>query len=154
MYSYLLLAHSWVRWAVVLTVLLTLAASLSGWVGRRPYTRTDTTLRSLSTSFVHLQLILGFILYFKSPITTYFRENARAALANSDITFFGLIHFLLMFVAVVVFTIGSSMGKRAKTDALKHQTVALYFLVGTLLIFVAIPWPFSPLAQRPLFRPF
>lgn len=152
MYSYLLLVHSWVRWAVVVFVLLTLFASLSGWFTNRPYTKSDGFLRSMSASFTHLQLLLGFWLYVKSPIATFFRQNTSAALGNSDITFFGLIHLSVMFIAVIVLTIGSSKGKRAETDLQKHRTVALFFLAGTLLMLLAIPWPFSPLAQRPLFR--
>lgn len=154
MYTHLLLVHSWVRWAVVASILLTLLASLSGWLTNRPYTKTDARLRVLATSFSHLQLMLGFVLYFKSPIATYFRQNPGDALASPEFTFFGLIHLLMMLIAVVVLTIGSSLGKRATTDAQKHRLVALYFLAGALLIFVAIPWPFSPLAQRPLFRSF
>ncbi|AQG79355.1 hypothetical protein [Spirosoma montaniterrae] len=154
MYLTLLALHSVIRWFVVIILGLTLAASWQGWLSNRPYTPTDARLRSIATSITHLQLLLGFVLYFKSPITGYFRENFRESLNSSDLTFFGLIHISLMLVAVVVLTFGSSLGKRAATDAQKHRTVALYFLAGTLILLAAVPWPFSPLAQRPLFRSF
>ncbi len=152
MYPLLLTLHSWLRWGVVLALLVTLLASLSGWLTRRPYTRSDAVLRSLTTSVAHLQLMVGFVLYFLSPIAAYFRQNAGQAIGNLEITFFGLIHVTMMLLAVVVLTLGSSLGKRAATDAQKHRTVALCFLAGAVIILLAVPWPFSPLAKRPLFR--
>jgi hypothetical protein len=152
MYHLLLTLHSWLRWGVVLTLLVTLLASLTGWLNRRPYTRSDAMLRSLTTSVAHFQLLLGFTLYFQSPIVAYFWENTGHAMDNREITFFGLIHLSMMLLAVVVLTLGSSLGKRAATDAQKHRTVARCFLAGAVIILLAIPWPFSPLAKRPLFR--
>ncbi|MBD0257846.1 MAG: hypothetical protein ICV83_19195 [Cytophagales bacterium] len=152
MYHLTLTLHSWLRWGVVLTLLVTLLVSLTGWLTRRPYTRSDAALRSLTTSVAHLQLLVGFALYFQSPIATYFRENPGPATGNPEVTFFGIIHVSMMLVAVVVLTLGSSLGKRAATDARKHRTVALCFLAGAVLILLAIPWPFSPLAKRPLLR--
>ena len=69
-----------------------------------------------------------------------------------DLTFFGLIHILFMLTAIVIITIGSALAKRKPTDSEKFKTMLLWFSLALMLIFVAIPWPFSPLANRPYFR--
>jgi uncharacterized membrane protein YadS len=68
--------------------------------------------------------------------------------------FFKLIHIALMAVAVVVITIGSAKAKRADADKTKFRTMFIWFLAGLLLILIAVPWPFSPLANRPYLRLF
>ncbi|MGA0555947.1 hypothetical protein ACO2Q8_04800 [Larkinella sp. VNQ87] len=154
LYSGLLALHSFVRWLVVVAIVLTLLRSFRGWLRQKPYTRADAGLRSAATSLTHLQLLLGFGLYFNSPIVSYFRQDVRQNLRYPELAFFGVYHISLMVIAVVVLTFGSSLGKRAATDTLKHRTVALYFLAGTLLILMAVPWPFSPFVQRPWLRAF
>lgn len=154
MYPVLLPIHSLLRWLVVVSIVLVLIRALYGWMAARPYTRTDALLRGVAGAAAHTQLLLGFVLYFKSPIVAYFRENFREALAYREMTFFGLVHISLMLIAIVVLTVGSSMGKRAASDRQKHRLIALFFLAGAILMFCAIPWPFSPLAQRPLWRSF
>ncbi|CCH55116.1 hypothetical protein BN8_04351 [Fibrisoma limi BUZ 3] len=154
MYNILLPVHSYLRWLVLLTLIGTLLAALHGWLTNRPYSKVDGALRSAATSIAHLQLLIGFVLYFKSPITSYFRANFSAVAGSLEFSFFGLIHISLMLLAVVVLTLGSSFGRRAETALAKHRTVALYFLAALIVILIAIPWPFSPLAQRPYFRTF
>jgi uncharacterized membrane protein len=74
---------------------------------------------------------------------------------GDDVTgafFFGIIHIVLMLVAIILITIGSAMAKRKTGDEQKFKTILLWYSLGLLLILIAIPWPFSPLAQRPYMR--
>jgi hypothetical protein len=66
-----------------------------------------------------------------------------------NLSFFALIHLALMLTAIVVMTIGASLAKRQDIDCQKFRPTALYFGIAFLLILMAIPWPFSPLAARP-----
>ncbi|GAA4339005.1 hypothetical protein GCM10023149_49420 [Mucilaginibacter gynuensis] len=59
-----------------------------------------------------------------------------------------------MTVAIILITIGSSAAKRKTTDIAKFKTMTVFFLLALLIIFMAIPWPFSPLANRPYLRSF
>ena len=60
----------------------------------------------------------------------------------------------LMTLAVLFITIGSAASKRQETDRAKFKTMTVWFLLALLLMFIAIPWPFSPLANRPYLRSF
>jgi hypothetical protein len=56
----------------------------------------------------------------------------------------------MMLVAVVLITIGRSSSKKAVDAVKKHKRIALFFLIGLIIILAAIPWPFSRV-PRPWF---
>jgi len=70
------------------------------------------------------------------------------------VLFFSLIHITGMLTAVVLMTVGSSKLKRLENDHDKFRAIAIFWSIALLLILAIIPWPFSPFAQRPLWRPF
>ncbi|RDC65085.1 hypothetical protein [Adhaeribacter pallidiroseus] len=154
MYSTLLTLHSWVRWLVLVSLLLALFYAYRGWFTNKPFTKSDNTIRNLATSFAHIQILLGLCLYYISPITTYFLHNFKEAVHQREIRFFGMEHSSVMFIALVVITIGSSKAKRHSQDKQKFKIMALWFTIGLLLILSSIPWAFSPLVSRPYFRAF
>lgn len=154
MYPYLLFFHSLFRWLVLISLLYALFCGVRGWFGKRAFSKTDDTVRHMTATISHIQLTIGYVLYFNSPIIAYFRANYHEAVKQFDFRFFGMIHIILMTIAIFVITIGSSLAKRKQTDAAKFQTMTLFFGIALLIIFMAIPWPFSPLANRPLFRSF
>lgn len=153
MYSFLLFLHSVVRWVVLLSLLYALVRGVRGWAGRRPFTATDNTIRHTTATFSHIQLLVGYTLYFVSPLIASYRYGAPATV-SFPLRFFGWIHPLLMTIVVVLITIGSSAAKRQSTDGAKFRTMTIWFGLALLVLICAIPWPFSPLAQRPYLRLF
>jgi hypothetical protein len=126
----------------------------TGYSQNRQFSTTDNSIRHWTATISHTQLIIGIILYLKSPITQYFWSNFSEAIKYFDTAFFGLYHFLLMLTSVVLVTIGSALAKRKPTDKEKFKTMLFWFGLTLFIIFIAIPWPFSPLVNRPYFRPF
>jgi len=150
MYSTLLFLHSLGRWAVLGGLLYGMGRAYRGWRGRRPFTPHDDTTRHTIATVAHIQLVLGYALYFTSPLLRNF--HLRDAVHEPGTLFFGLQHVAAMTVAIIVLTIGSASAKRQTTNVMKFRTMALWFTAALLLILLAIPWPFSPLASRPYFR--
>ncbi|WP_306620389.1 hypothetical protein [Chryseobacterium ginsenosidimutans] len=109
-------------------------------------------MRHWTATIAHIQLVLGITLYSQSPIIKYFWKNFNAAKETSDLLFFGLIHIFLMLFSIILITVGSSISKRKMTDKEKFKTMLIWFTIALLIIFIAIPWPFSPFANRPYFR--
>ncbi|MFD0766100.1 hypothetical protein ACFQZI_14650 [Mucilaginibacter lutimaris] len=149
MFDHLLFFHSIVRWAVLVTLISAIYKAYIGYSNNKIFTRGDDMLRHWTATTAHIQLMLGILVYTQSP-------NAKFSFhplgPNGHITqpfFFGVLHLLLMISAIVIITIGSAMAKRKTTDAEKFKTMLLWFGIALLIIFIAIPWPFSPLAQRP-----
>jgi uncharacterized membrane protein YozB (DUF420 family) len=152
MYLTLLILHSAIRWLVVASLLYAIYMAYKGYTAKLPFTKHNNIARHGTATIAHIQLTIGILLYTKSPIVKGFLLTKTTT--SIEPMFFGIVHITLMVAAIVIITIGSSMAKRKPTDALKHKTMLLWFAAALLLIVIAIPWPFSPLAQRPYIRLF
>lgn len=151
MYHFLLAAHSLVRWLVLITVLISMIRSYNGLRTGRVFTSADNRWRHWTAIVAHIQLMLGCYLYFVSPlIKLFYGKNTPKTI---ELTFFGMIHISMMLLAIVFITIGSAMAKRKDAPREKFATILRWYGAALLLIFIAIPWPFSPLAASPLLRP-
>lgn len=154
MYSTLLTLHSLFRWLVLVSLLFAIYQAYRGWFSRRAFSAFDNTVRHSTATIVHIQFTLGVILYFISPVVSYFLENFNEAVHEREFRFFGMEHSLMMLVAVVLVTIGSAKAKRQSEARQKFKTMAVYFTIALLIILSSIPWGFSPLVSRPFFRMF
>ncbi len=154
MYLFLLALHSLIRWFVLASLLFVIFRSYRGWFGHKPYTKTDHVTRIITATIAHIQLVAGVWLYFISPVVDYFLHNYSQAVHMRQIRFFGMEHVTIMLTAIVLITIGSAKAKRKTTDEAKFKTMAIWFTIALLLIFTSVPWSFSPLISRPLFRSF
>jgi uncharacterized membrane protein YozB (DUF420 family) len=152
MYQSLLFSHSILRWFVLASLFYSLYKAYKGYSLKLPFTKTDNTIRHWTATIAHIQLIFGILIYVQSPIVKYFWKNFKAGIENPEIVFFGILHILLMLGAIILITIGSALAKRKRNDSDKFKTMLLWFSLALIIIFIAIPWPFSPLANRPYFR--
>jgi cytochrome bd-type quinol oxidase subunit 2 len=152
MYQTLTFLHSLTRWLVLLSLLYAIFRSFKGYFSGRKFTKTDDSVRHWTATIAHIQLIIGMIFYFKSPVIQYFWKNLNDAKESFEHLFFGLIHISLMITAIIIITIGSALAKRKDSDKEKFKTIGIWFSIALIIIFIAIPWPFSPFANRPYFR--
>jgi hypothetical protein len=154
MYSILLTTHSLLRWLVLASLLYSIFIGYRGWLSNKPFTKADGVVRSVTTTIVHVQLVVGVWLYCISPIVHYFLHNFSSAVHERQIRFFGMEHITMMAIAITVLTIGSSKSRRKTIDREKFKTMAVWFTIALLIILSSIPWSFSPLTSRPNFRTF
>ncbi len=152
MYQTLTFLHSIFRWLVLLSLVYSLFRACRGYFTRREFSKADDSVRHWTATIAHLQLVIGIVLYSQSPLVKYFWKNYRQAKASFDLLFFGLIHIGCMLTAIALITIGSSMAKRKESGKEKFRALLVYYGIALIMIFLAIPWPFSPLANRPYLR--
>ncbi len=152
MYQTLIFFHSIVRWLVLTSLVYSIYRAYRGYFQNLQFSKLDNLVRHWTATIAHTQLIIGIILYIQSPITKYFWTNFDESIKNVDTTFFGLVHIILMLSAIILLTVGSSLTKRKSMDKEKFKTMLIWFSIALLIIFIAIPWPFSPIANRPYFR--
>jgi len=152
MFSILTLLHSAIRWLVLASLLCAIIIAARGYFTQKPFVLKDNLVRHWTATIAHIQLLLGILMVTQSPTVRIFWDSTTEAEKDGDILFFGLLHPLLMLIAIVVLTVGSALAKRRNGDHQKFRTMLIYFSVALLLILIAIPWPFSPLASRPYFR--
>jgi len=154
MYLILLPLHSLVRWLVLLSLVFAIYRAYRGWLGKKAYTEFDERTRMITATIAHIQLVIGLWLYVISPIVSYFLHNFKEGVHERVIRFFGMEHITMMLIAITLITIGSAKAKRKTTDTERFKIMAIWFTISLLIIFFSIPWSFSPLTSRPLFRPF
>jgi hypothetical protein len=152
MYHAFLVLHSIFRWFVFISLIYAIFRYYIGWFGKKPFLKTDQSVRIWTLSIVLAELIIGLILYFISPMIKYFLENFKEAVKIKDLRFFGMEHSLMMLIAVALITIGSVISNRKSTDLKKYKTLAIWFSIALFILLVFIPWPFSSLTGRPFFR--
>ena len=152
MYANLLILHSIFRWLVLLTLLFSLVRAAVGYYKQQPFSTADNALRHWTATTAHIQLVLGTFLYIKSPLIPYFWSAPAEAIRVLEAAFFGVFHIAMMLFSVVVVTIGSALAKRKTDHRDKYKTMLVWFGLSLMLIFIAIPWHFSPFVARPLFR--
>ena len=152
MYFIFLVLHSLLRWLVLGSLLYAIYVSFRGVLKRQAFTAKANAIRHWTATIAHVQLLAGMTVYLQSPVV-----KATVAVVDPlwrEHTFFKYVHSSLMIFAIVLVTIGSAKAKRVPGDQQKYTTVLKWFIAALVLLLIAIPWPFSPLAQRPYFRSF
>ena len=148
MYSLVLIAHSWLRWAALVAgVAATLTAIADRGDGSRPE-RWGLSLMMM----LDLQMLAGVILYLVlSPFTAAAMRDFGAAMKDPGLRFYAVEHAGMMFAAVVMAHLGPVLARKAATPAAKRTRMCVCFGLATILMIVAIPWP-GMANGRPLFR--
>ncbi len=133
----LLHTHNLLRYLILLLILISLVKSFSGWFGKKQYLPGDKKIALFTLIAAHLQLVLGLTIYFMKEWHTQLGNMGNPA------RFWSLEHLSMMIVAIALITIGYSSSKKAATDEAKHKRVAIFYLLALIVIFLAIPWPWS-----------
>ena len=87
----------------------------------------------------HVQLLLGFSLYFMKG---HYKGLSAEGMKEPIIRFFAVEHMLGMLVAIVLITIGYKRIKAASSDVSKYKSMLWYYLAALILVLMMIPWPF------------
>ena len=113
-------------------------ARLSGPVGLDGHERLAGLVFS---SALATQLVIGLTLYFQSPVVRPLFAGGAAGPERLAATFFGLIHPLTMFTAVVLGQVGFSVSKRLNDDRRKYRIAVICYTAALVALLLAVPWP-------------
>ena len=138
MYPILTALHSYNRYLLLAALVFVLYRSYSGWLGRKPYAKADNASGAALLGLTHLQLLLGLILYFISPITSAAFADMKSAMKNEWQRYFAVEHISMMLIAVVLIQLGRTLSKRSADDNAKHKKVAIYTTLAVLLILASL----------------
>ena len=134
-------AHSGLRWVVLFLLIAATLKALMKWRSNAPFTEGDRKLNLFTMISAHVQLLLGFTLFFTSPKVKMSGLDMKDPIGR----FFTMEHSVMMILAVVLITIGYSKSKKAAEESKKFKTAFTYFLIGLLVLLAGIPWPFRNL---------
>ena len=151
-YAAILLAHSWVRWAVLVALVISTARAAHGWFRRRPFSHSDERVVRLLLGLVDTQLLLGLSLYGGvSPIVRAALGDIGGAVSSPVLRFFILEHPVAMLSGITILHVGLLRAKRLGSDPERHRSVLRTTAAAMTLFLAAIPWP-GLAYSRPLLR--
>ncbi len=136
------------RWAVVLFGLYAITKSARGLMKNQDYTPNHNMAATLFVASVHLQALLGILLYLARNWASNFADMSN--MKNATLRFWTVEHAIGMLVAVILIQVGRSKSKKATDVRKKHKTSLIYFAIGLILILAMIPWPFREEIGRAL----
>ncbi|MBO9727810.1 MAG: hypothetical protein J7623_04160 [Chitinophaga sp.] len=134
--------HSFLRWALLLAGIWAVIRSLKGVTGKTPFTAADSKAGLFFMIFCDLQLLVGLILFFVSPLSQAGISNMGGAMKDPVLRFFTVEHETMAIIAIALVHIGKSKIKKAASDAQKHKLGLIFFGLALVLILALIPWPF------------
>lgn len=140
-YTLLLHTHSGLRWIILILAVIVVIKSLMGLFGKGTFSKFDNILAASYVGFMHLQILIGLILYFVSPIATEARSVGMSSMmSDSTLRFWGMEHLVIMILAAVAAQVGRSTSKKAQNTIIKFRFQTIFFGVSLLLILFGIPW--------------
>jgi len=151
MYANVLLIHSWLRW---FTLVMCIGAIV---YAARPPRRDSADLPGKAWDVylmlaVDLQMFTGLVLYFGlSVFTKAGMENPAAALHEPAVRYWSIIHAGAMFASLLTVRVARVLAMNAPTPELAQRRRLVWFIISTVVILAAVPWPGLANA-RPLFR--
>ncbi|MFN3943113.1 MAG: hypothetical protein ACK4K1_10830 [Flavobacterium sp.] len=135
MYEIVKNLHSWWAYLALAILLVAFVNALMGHVSKRNFTNKDLRISLFALIFSHIQLVLGLVLYFVSPVG--FSQLGEMKEATIRLT--SLEHPLINILALVLITIGWSKHKKVEGN-FKFRKIFFFYGAGLLLILSRIPW--------------
>ncbi len=147
MYPYILIAHGWWRWAVILAGAAAIARAVRGLWCNTPWTDSAALYGKLFGRAVDIQFLMGASLYLVfSPMTNEALNVHEGLPAGSELRFFAVYHGLIMTVAFLDVHVSAVFIRRGDCDSAKYRRTIILYGQTLLIILCTIPW------WRPLFR--
>ncbi|MFN3333835.1 MAG: hypothetical protein ACK47M_15110 [Caldilinea sp.] len=149
--SFVLILHNLTRWAVIVLVIYALVRMFMGIFQKRDFTEQDRKSLSWFAISMDVQLLIGLVLFVGNNWWSQF-QNMSNAMSQPALRFFVIEHWILMLIALVLAHLAVVFVRRAQSSASKFKRGATFTAIAAIAIFFAIPWPWSGVYGRPLFR--
>ena len=153
MYSAILTVHSYLRYAVLLLVLLVVVRYVAGLLGSRAWNDGDEATGRWMIRVWDLQFLLGLVLYFLSPIVQFGFVNFGQAMGDVRLRQFLIEHPLLNLLAIAVLHVGWIRAAKAADDRDRMVRALVFIAVAVVLVVLSIPWSGRPLLRTTIDPP-
>lgn len=136
MYEFIQKFHS--GWAYIALLLLVVAVinAVIGMSSKKEFTPQDRKISLFGLIGIHVQLLIGLILYFVSPLGL----ASLGQMSDKMLRLTSMEHPLINIIGIVLITIGWSKHKKAIDAKAKFKAITVFYGLGLLLILLRIPW--------------
>lgn len=136
MYKVLQPAHSFFAYIVLAVLFFASLNAIIGITAKKRFSDKDLRISLFAMILAHMQLLIGLILYFISPLGS----GSLGQMKDSALRLTSLEHPLINIIALALITIGWSKHKKEESNNGKFKKIAVFYTLGFLLIMSRIPW--------------
>ena len=136
MYETIQSVHSILAYAALGLLVLASINAIFGLTSKKLFSDKDLRLSLFTLIICHIQLLVGLILYFVSPLGSAQLGNMKDAAMRLT----SLEHPLINIIALVLITIGWSKHKKEESNNGKFKKIAVFYTLGLILILSRLPW--------------
>lgn len=149
--SLLLFIHSWLRWIILILLLVGIFNSISKM--QRPLSNVAKKMNLWLMIAAHITLLIGLYQYFFGPKGfVFFRTmGVGEVMKNSVYRFWAVEHIIGMIIAIILITITRGIAKKDMEPARKNKKLLVLYIFAIIIIIASIPWP-GRFGDLPLFR--
>jgi hypothetical protein len=141
MYETITILHSYWAYLVLLVLILAGINALIGYSSGKNFGNKDLRISLFGLILSHIQLLIGLVLYFVSDRFALWGELGMGGIMkNPDARLLLVEHPTTNIIAIALITIGWSKHKKQGTDKGKFGKIALFYLLGLILILSRIPY--------------
>ncbi len=142
MYEAIQIVHSYWAYLVLLIVTLATINALAGFFSKREYAPKDFRVSLFALIVSHIQLLIGIIIFFLSPLVVWFSgtHSMGEIMKDSTLRLYNVEHPLTMILMIVFITIGYSKHKKKLTSTPKFKMLAIFYTIAWILMLSRIPW--------------
>ena len=145
MYDIVKTLHSYWAYIVLLVLIFATVNALVKYFGKKEFQAKDFRISLFTLIVSHIQLLIGLVLYFVSPLLSLFGELGMGEIMKDSVNRLYLIeHPIVNILAVVLITIGYSKHKKKLTSTPKFKMIAIFYAIALILFFSRIPWNVWP----------
>lgn len=139
MYTGLQHAHSGLAYLALLGLVIVIFWAFIGSLSGREFQERDRKIAMITFIICHIQLLLGLILYFVSPLGLALLTGG-GAMSDATARLTALEHPLINIVAIAIISVGYIRAKKITDSKAKFRSIYMMYAVGFVLIISRIPW--------------
>ncbi|MBT8270494.1 MAG: hypothetical protein HKO90_04905 [Flavobacteriaceae bacterium] len=142
MYETLKYLHSY--WAFMVLLVLIVAVVNALMRSGKTYSEKSFRIALFGLIVSHIQLILGLVLYFVSPMFDLWNTLGSGVMKDANARLYLVEHPLVNIIAIALITIGYSRHKKQVESSKKYRTIMIFYALGLVFLLSRIPWDVWP----------
>jgi len=139
MYTGLKHLHSGLAYLALAALAIIFIYMLIGSLSNKTYTEKDRKIALIGFILAHVQLLVGLILYFVSPLGFALLKGG-GAMGDKVARLTALEHPVINIIAIVVISVGYIRAKKLIDSRAKFRSIYMMYAIGLVLILSRIPW--------------
>lgn len=139
MYTGIQHLHSGIAYLVLLSLIVVIFYALIGSLSGREFTEKDRKIALIAFIISHIQLLVGLILYFVSPLG-FSLLSGGGAMSDSAARLTAVEHPLVNIIAIILITVGYNRAKKPGKPRARFRSIYMMYAIGLLLLLSRIPW--------------